>query len=161
MTIFTRKTKTAYVLNAVLAAVAVITLVWLSVLRLGITFDFRFIGDFSKRIGLGFRMTVEISICSLVLSLAAGILAAVLQSGKILFLKYLASVYIQFIRGTPLIMQIYLFFYIIGTAWGIENRILSGILILSAFEDIKSPAVPTQPELPEQKYLFSNEPAAA
>jgi len=134
MTIFTRKTKTAYVLNAVLAAVAVITLVWLSVLRLGITFDFRFIGDFSKRIGLGFRMTVEISICSLVLSLAAGILAAVLQSGKILFLKYLASVYIQFIRGTPLIMQIYLFFYIIGTAWGIENRILSGILILSAFE---------------------------
>ena len=31
-------------------------------------------------------------------------------------------------------MQIYLFFYIIGTAWGISNRFLAGVLILSIFE---------------------------
>ena len=31
-------------------------------------------------------------------------------------------------------MQIYLFFYIIGTAWGIENRFIAGIIILSTFE---------------------------
>ena len=37
-------------------------------------------------------------------------------------------------RGTPLIMQIYLFYYILGTAWGIENRFAAGALILSLFE---------------------------
>ena len=31
-------------------------------------------------------------------------------------------------------MQIYLFFYIVGTAWGIENRFVSGVIILSVFE---------------------------
>jgi len=31
-------------------------------------------------------------------------------------------------------MQVYLFFYIIGTAWGVENRFLAGVLILSIFE---------------------------
>ena len=31
-------------------------------------------------------------------------------------------------------MQIYLFFYIVGTAWGIDNRFWAGVLILSIFE---------------------------
>jgi polar amino acid transport system permease protein len=31
-------------------------------------------------------------------------------------------------------MQIYLFFYVVGTAFGIENRFVSGVLILSVFE---------------------------
>ena len=40
----------------------------------------------------------------------------------------------KIIRGTPLLVQIYLFFYIIGTAWGIENRMVAGVAILSVFE---------------------------
>ena len=31
-------------------------------------------------------------------------------------------------------MQIYLFFYIVGTAWGVNNRFVAGVLILSIFE---------------------------
>jgi polar amino acid transport system permease protein len=41
--------------------------------------------------------------------------------------------YVTLIRGTPLIMQIYLFFYIVSTAVGIESRFIAGILILSIF----------------------------
>ncbi|MEG1159148.1 MAG: amino acid ABC transporter permease, partial [Acidaminococcaceae bacterium] len=48
--------------------------------------------------------------------------------------RYLCQTYITFIRGTPLITQIYLFFYILGTAWGLENRFWSGVIILSLFE---------------------------
>ncbi len=33
-----------------------------------------------------------------------------------------------------MIMQVYLFFYIIGTAWGVTNRFLAGVIILSIFE---------------------------
>ena len=79
-------------------------------------------------------MTVLISVASMLLSLALGILSAAGRSCRILVLRYLCSLYVTFIRGTPLIMQIYLFYYIVGTAWGIENRFAAGVLILSVFE---------------------------
>ncbi|MEG1426123.1 MAG: amino acid ABC transporter permease, partial [Oscillospiraceae bacterium] len=99
-----------------------------------VTFDFSFVGEFRGRIAEGFFMTLALSAVSLVLSLAIGVICAVGQGSSILFLRYLANIYVTFIRGTPLIMQIYLFFYIVGTAWGIENRFLAGVIILSLFE---------------------------
>lgn len=121
-------------LNIFLASLLVIVLIWLSVLRLGVSFDFSFIVEYRIRIWQGFLMTVLLSLVGFVLSLFIGVVAALFQNGKILFLKYISAIYINFIRGTPLIMQIYLFYYIIGTAWGVENRFLSGVLILSIFE---------------------------
>ncbi len=49
-------------------------------------------------------------------------------------INYLCKFYVQLIRGTPLLVQIYFFYYIIGTAWGISNRYIAGIIILSIFE---------------------------
>ena len=52
---------------------------------------------------------------------------------RFLPLRYLCDFYVKIIRGTPLIVQVYFFYYIIGTAWGIDNRVLAGIIILSLF----------------------------
>jgi polar amino acid transport system permease protein len=52
----------------------------------------------------------------------------------VLLLRDLSSLYVVFIRGTPLIMQIYLFFYLVGTAWGVDDRFWAGVIILSVFE---------------------------
>lgn len=87
-----------------------------------------------QRISTGFMMTLIISAFSFVLSLSIGISAATMRNSSFKILKYISISYIEFIRGTPLIMQIYLFFYIIGTAWGIDNRMIAGIVILSIFE---------------------------
>jgi polar amino acid transport system permease protein len=122
------------VTNAFIASLLVIVLIWISVLRLGVSFDFSFVVEYRSRIWQGFRMTVLLSLLGFVLSLFIGVVAALFQNGKVLFLKYISIIYINFIRGTPLIMQIYLFYYIIGTAWGVENRFVSGVLILSIFE---------------------------
>lgn len=122
------------VFNALLASLLVLALVWISVIRLGVQFNFSFIIQFKSRILQGFLMSVALSLCGFVLSLIIGIGAALAQNSKILFMKYISSIYINFIRGTPLIMQIYLFYYIIGTAWGVDNRFISGVLILSVFE---------------------------
>ena len=121
-------------INILLLSVVLILVTWVSLSRIGVAFDFSFLPALGGRIADGFLMTVFISAGSLVLSLIIGIVSAVLQSSKIILLRYLAKFYVTFIRGTPLIMQIYLFFYIVGTAFGIENRILCGILILSVFE---------------------------
>lgn len=128
------RSKIKYVLNALAAALVVIAVVWISVLRLSVRFNFSFINDFSIRIWKGFALTVALSLGGFALSLFIGIFAALAQNGKILFIRFISLIYVNFIRGTPLIMQIYLFYYIIGTAWGVENRFISGILILSIFE---------------------------
>ena len=85
----------------------------------------------SKRI---FRSALMIAAAVLLSSLVIGMLCAAGQGSSLLVIRYFCSIYVKFIRGTPLIMQIYLFFYIVGTAWGVENRFVAGIIILSIFE---------------------------
>ncbi len=122
------------VFNLLLVCSLLVALFWLSLDAIGTTFDFSFLKDFRFRIWDGFLMTIALSVASLVLSLLLGVLSAVGQDSRILVVRYLCNIYVKFIRGTPLIMQIYLFFYIIGTAWGIDNRFAAGVMILSIFE---------------------------
>ena len=121
-------------LNVLLLSIIAIVILWFSLAQIGVTFNFSFLGEFKGRLWSGFLMTIYLSLASLVLSLIFGLLGALMQESKIIILRYLAQSYVFFIRGTPLIMQIYLFFYIIGTAFGIENRFICGVLILSIFE---------------------------
>ena len=122
------------VLNLLLISILLVGLLWFSLSKIGVAFDFSFLPALRGRLLDGFLMTVYLSVASLLLSLVLGITSAVLQSSQILILRYLSKLYVIFIRGTPLIMQIYLFFYIVGTAVGIDNRFVCGVLILSIFE---------------------------
>ncbi|MDR1184325.1 MAG: amino acid ABC transporter permease [Coriobacteriales bacterium] len=122
------------VFNYLLVCLVVVVVFWLSFSAIDVTFDFGFIGRYRTRIIDGFLLTVGISFASLVVSLVLGIIVAMGRGARILPLRYVCDLYVRIIRGTPLIMQIYLFFYIIGTAWGIENRFFAGIMILSLFE---------------------------
>lgn len=120
--------------NLTLVCIVLFAIFYTSLKTIGLNLDFGFIYDYRVRIYNGFSLTIKISLASLVLSLIIGILSAIGHSSKILFIRYLCGIYVQFIRGTPLIMQIYLFFYIVGTAWGINDRFIAGVLILSTFE---------------------------
>ena len=45
------------------------------------------------------------------------------RTARVLPVRYLCDLYVKLvIRGTPLLVQIYLFYYVIGTAWGIDNQ---------------------------------------
>lgn len=121
-------------LNFLLVIGLFVVIFCLSLRAINIRLEFGFLGQFGLRIWKGFGMTVGLSAASLVLSLLIGILSAAGCSSPLLFVRYFCSVYVKFIRGTPLIMQIYLFFYIVGTAWGVENRFVAGVIILSVFE---------------------------
>jgi len=120
--------------NVLLLSILLAVMLWVSLTRVGVAFDFSFLPALRGRLIDGFLMTVYLSAASLVLSLIIGIISAVLQSSKILFLCYLSRFYVTIIRGTPLLVQIYLFYYIVGTAIGVDNRFISGVLILSVFE---------------------------
>lgn len=121
-------------INLTIALVGIVAFFLLSLHRLGLKLDFSFLWDYRIRLGKGFGATLLLSLSSLVLSLVLGFVSALGSRSRILPLSYLAKVYVQFIRGTPMIMQVYLFFYILGTAWGVDNRFIAGMLILSVFE---------------------------
>lgn len=120
-------------LNYFVVVVAVVAVVGVSLSMAGIALNFDFVVRYRTRIWDGFCLTVFISLFSLVGSLIIGIPVALGQNARFLPVRYLCDFYVKIIRGTPLIAQIYLFYYIIGTAWGVENRVVAGILILSVF----------------------------
>ncbi len=90
--------------------------------------------DYRIRFFQGFILTLELSVASLFISLFIGSLVAFAKSSRILYFQYLANTYVELIRGTPLLVQIIFFYYIIGTAWGVSNRFWAGVMILSIFE---------------------------
>lgn len=130
--------KNPTVINKVLSAICVLAILicfmWLSIGSIGLELDFTTLIQYKQRLWQGFLMTTVISIGSLIISLLIGSLTAIAQNSKVLIISYLCKIYVHLIRGTPLLVQIYFFYYIIGTAWGINNRYLAGIIILSVFE---------------------------
>jgi polar amino acid transport system permease protein len=81
----------------------------------------------------GWLATLGISSISLIFSFLVGTIATVCYRSRFLPLKYLANLYVELIRGTPLLVQIYLFFYVIANAADIQNRYLVGVLIMAIF----------------------------
>lgn len=126
--------KLALAINFTILAFVLGFVIWYSLDRVNVNFDFSFVVKFRKRILDGFYLTVYISALSMIFSLVIGTLCALAQNSRILILRLFSKVYVGFIRGTPLIMQIYLFYYIVGTAIGLNDRIIAGVLILSIFE---------------------------
>jgi polar amino acid transport system permease protein len=81
----------------------------------------------------GWLVTVVLSAISLVCSCLIGVIFALLRRTPFLPLRYLARIYVETVRGTPLLVQILVFYYFIATAFHMENRYVAGVLILSVF----------------------------
>lgn len=81
----------------------------------------------------GWLITITVSAGAMVLSLLIGIFTAVAQRSPFLPLRYLSRIYMEIIRGTPLLVQILIFFYVVADAFGIDNRYIVGGVILAMF----------------------------
>lgn len=89
--------------------------------------------DYRQKFLQGWCVTVGLSLASLVVSTLVGaVTAMMLRSGRPL-LEAAARVYVELIRGTPLLVQLLIGFYVVATAIGLENRYVAGVLLLSLF----------------------------
>ncbi len=71
----------------------------------------------------GFGMTVAIFFATLAVALPLGLLFAFLQKCKFKLIKYLMDAFIWIIRGTPLMLQIIVVYYVPGLLdWGFSIR---------------------------------------
>lgn len=97
------------------------------------TFDFSGVWEYRQLFINGWLLTVAISAVSLALSFLIGLVVALARRSRFLILRYLALIYIEFIRGTPLLVQILFFFYVVADTIGLESRFVVGVLTLSMF----------------------------
>lgn len=81
----------------------------------------------------GFGMTIIISLISLIFSVIIGLFFGISRRSRFIPLKVLSKIYIEIVRGTPLLVQILLFFYVVANAMGINNRYFAAVIIMSLF----------------------------
>jgi len=81
----------------------------------------------------GWLVTLAISAASLITSILFGLCTALAQRSALLPLRYLGKIYVELIRGTPLLVQILVFFYVVADAFGVGNRYAVGVLTLALF----------------------------
>nr|WP_281384220.1 amino acid ABC transporter permease [Pelagicoccus albus] len=81
----------------------------------------------------GWLITVWVSSAALLASCLIGAISALATRSRILPLRYFFKLYVEITRGTPLLVQILLIFYVFADAVHLENRYVVGILILSLF----------------------------
>lgn len=81
----------------------------------------------------GWLVTILIAAAALVLSVIVGVLIALCRKSPVLLLRDLSKIYVEIIRGTPLLVQIYIIYYGVFHQVDLENRYVAGVLILSGF----------------------------
>ena len=101
--------------------------------RLRYGWDWALIWEYREKFFRGWVTTIALSCAALGISLLLGVGTALARRARFLPLRYLAVLYVELIRGTPLLVQILVFFYVVADAFGIGNRYLVGILTLSLF----------------------------
>lgn len=81
----------------------------------------------------GLWVTLQLSALAAAVALLFGLVAAAGRLQPLLSLRWLAAFYVQFMRCTPLLVQLYLLYFMFGNVLGME-RFAAGVLALALFE---------------------------
>jgi polar amino acid transport system permease protein len=120
-------------LNATLA-IGVVLAIGAAILgRSTLRWDWEAVAGYWQLFVQGWGTTLAVSIEALVLSTLIAVGTSLARRSRLLPLRYMAAGYVELIRGTPLLVQIYVLFYIVADAVRLENRLIAGVLILSLF----------------------------
>src|ERR1700692_4028135 len=120
-------------LNWVVAFLLLALLCFFSFSRLRYNWNWQTVGGYSNFFWRGWLNTLKISSLALVLSTFIGLVAALARRSGFLALRALSRLYVELVRGTPLLVQISFAFYVIADAFHFQNRFTVGLLTLSLF----------------------------
>ncbi len=83
-------------------------------------------------IAIGLWVTIKISVVSLVFAILLGVIFGLMRISEKVVLRDLAITYIEIIRGTPLLVQIFIVYFFIGTVFDLD-RFTAGVAALAIF----------------------------
>ncbi|GAD79767.1 amino acid ABC transporter permease [Vibrio ezurae] len=81
----------------------------------------------------GLLVTIQISLIALVATLGIGLVTALLRNSNSVVGRTLATGYVELIRNTPLLVQIYLLYFVFGPVIGLD-RFSTAVLALALFQ---------------------------
>lgn len=73
----------------------------------------------------GAVFTVQITALSVAIGIVIGLFVGIGRISKIKPIKWLAAIYVDFLRGTPLLVQIFLIYFALPVITGINGSICS------------------------------------
>ena len=80
----------------------------------------------------GLVVTLEISFLAALVTITLAIIVSMMKLSSYVFLRDIATVYITIVRGTPLLVQIFLFYFIVANIFELD-RFVAGFLSLGIF----------------------------
>jgi len=83
-------------------------------------------------IALGLAKTIELSLLAFAFSLILGLVVALLRLSDLLVGRALSIVFLEIIRNTPLLVLLYLFYYVLGPIFDLD-RYVASILCLGVY----------------------------
>ena len=81
----------------------------------------------------GAVVTLQLAAVSVFFAALAGMLAAAAGMSQMASLRWLSRLYVESVRNTPLLVQLYLFYFIFANAFGM-GRFAAGAMALAVFE---------------------------
>ena len=82
---------------------------------------------------LGFKNTILVSCGAIVLGLVIGLAGGLARVSGNIWLEELASLYVWIFRGTPLLTQIYIFYFCLAVAVHLDSPFFTGMVALAFF----------------------------
>lgn len=94
-------------------------------------FDFNDAVSYLPDLLRGALVSVEVAGCVMVISLLLGLVVALMRISKSRFLRTISSIYVELVRGTPALLQLF-YIYFVLPAFGIRlDPFLAGVVGLS------------------------------
>ena len=92
------------------------------------------VDSFPKLLRYGVEVTIPLTILSFLLALVVAVIVALIQYANVKVLRQLCRFYIWIIRGTPLLVQLYLVFYGLPSVGVVIDAFPAAVLVLGLNE---------------------------
>ena len=92
------------------------------------------VDSFPKLLGYGVRVTIPLTIASFALALVISVIVALIQYADVKGLRQICRFYIWIVRGTPLLVQLYLVFFGLPNLGVVLDALSTAILVLGLNE---------------------------
>ena len=88
------------------------------------------VDSFPKLLGYGIRVTVPLTVLSFALALIIALIVALIQYANIKILRQICRFYIWIIRGTPLLVQLYIVFFGLPSVGVVLEAFPAAVIVL-------------------------------
>lgn len=98
------------------------------------TLDFSILLRFQDALALGLWMTIKLTLICVVLGCSLGFFIGLARTSRGALLRAASSIYVEFFRGTPVLVQLFWIFFCLPLILGVElSNLTSGVIALTLY----------------------------